>query len=641
MSVQPLALTRVSNLLRGNLAMRSITDAQKQLLEVQQQISTGKRLTAPSDDVGDAAIAMQVRKLLEARDSYTSNLKQADTNLSSVDSTLQSLTDLVRQAKDVASANVGSDVSDEERQSAATVVDSLFDQIFTLGNQQVAGNYLFGGDRSTDAPFLSEGGGVKWVGSSTLLSNVMDEGTEVGFQVDGAQVFGALSTMVKGRNDVSPSLTGATRLDDLRGTAGTGVKRGIVALSNGTTTVQLDFGNADTMQDVIDKINAAGLGGVTASINAAGTGIDITGGATDDLTVTEVGGGTFAADMGIKLASGAGGGVPINGGAIKPRITNLTPIATLNGGTGLDTAGLTITNGGATQQIDLSGAVTVEDVLNKINTSGTGVKAQINAAGTGLDIFNAVQGISMRISENGGATADQLGVRSFDTTTNLSDLNGGEGVPTINGAEIRITDTAGVSIDIDLDGVNTVQDLITKINDTATLNGAGIDATFGAQNNGIVISNTAGGGGTLKIEDLAVSGATKALGLDVDPVADTVNGKDVNPIDSYGLFGNLDALRIAMRSNDQAAMTKAASKIEDDLNRIVEVRGKVGAKVQEFEGRQNKIEDENVSTKSFLSELEDTDFNDAITKFQTLQTSLQASLQAATKTMNLSLMDYL
>ena len=57
--------------------------------------------------------------------------------------------------------------------------------------------------------------------------------------------------------------------------------------------------------------------------------------------------------------------------------------------------------------------------------------------------------------------------------------------------------------------------------------------------------------------------------------------------------------------------------------------------------RRNKIEDQNVATQSLLSELEDTDFNAAIVKFQTLQTSLQASMQAASTTLDMNLMDFL
>src|SRR5438552_6285989 len=104
MAILPLQLARVSNLLRTNLASQSISRTQKQLLDVQNELSTGKRLNLPSDDPGSAAIAQQLRKTLEQRDAYAANIKQAGDHLGEVDSTLGDLGDLLKQAQTIASA---------------------------------------------------------------------------------------------------------------------------------------------------------------------------------------------------------------------------------------------------------------------------------------------------------------------------------------------------------------------------------------------------------------------------------------------------------------------------------------------------------------------------------------------------------
>src|SRR6266850_2611752 len=119
MSIIPLQLARVSNALQMNLSQRTITQTQRSLLDVQNQLSTGRRLTTPSDDPGDAAISMQIRKLLEQRVGFEDNLKQASSHLSEVDTTLGDMSDLLRQAQTLASANVGSDVSADQRAAAA------------------------------------------------------------------------------------------------------------------------------------------------------------------------------------------------------------------------------------------------------------------------------------------------------------------------------------------------------------------------------------------------------------------------------------------------------------------------------------------------------------------------------------------
>src|SRR5688572_18965837 len=111
MAILPIQLARVSNLLRTDVSQQSISRTQRSLLEVQNELITGRRLNAPSDDPGDAAIVQQLRKTLEQRAAYLDNVSQATSHLSEVDSTLGELTGLLQQAQDIASANVGSDVT--------------------------------------------------------------------------------------------------------------------------------------------------------------------------------------------------------------------------------------------------------------------------------------------------------------------------------------------------------------------------------------------------------------------------------------------------------------------------------------------------------------------------------------------------
>lgn len=641
MAINPLSLGRVSNLARGNLIRSTVTRTQTHLLAVQQQLTTGKRLAAPSDDAGDAAVAQSIRKILEQREAYKTNLDAANSHLSEVDSSLASVTDLLREAQQVASANVGSDVTAEARSAAAEIVDSIYNQMLSMGNRSANGVYLFAGDRSTEQPFVEENGGVKWVGSSDVLSNVYDEGTVAAFMVDGAAVFGALSSRVQGTEDLTPALSLDTRLSDLNGASGKGIRAGLIQLSDGTTTKEIDLRDADTLGDVIDRINAAAVGTVTASLNAAGDGIDINADATDVITVNNVGGGTTASDLGILATVSPGAGIDVNGASVGAKVTSLTPLTALKGGAGMDSSGLRITNGNTTTNIDFTGAMTVEDLLNRINTSDANVKAKINASGTGIDILNAVQGSQMRIAENGGTSAADLGVRSFDVTTKIADLNQGHRLSLVEGPELRLTDSTGVSFDVEFDGLDTVQDLLDAINTAATTAGAGVTASFGSATNGLVLTDTAGGAGTLAASGLNYAPALKELGLEAPASAGVISGTDIAPVESTGIFANLIRLRNALRNSDQNEITRAAEHLDEDLSRSIRIRGEVGARVQAFEARTEALADQNLATQAMLSELEDTDFTDAIIKFQTLQTSLQASMQAAGQTLNLSLMDFL
>lgn len=638
MAILPTQLARVSNQLRTSVSQNMIARTQRSLLEVQNELITGKRIISPSDDPGGAAIVQQLRKTLEQRAAYLSNVKQAGSHLGQVDSTLGDLSDLLQQAQDIASANVGSDVTAEQRKSAAAVVDNIYSQVLSLANKQFEGMYLFAGDRLTDAPFVSEAGGVKFVGSSNVLGNSFDENSIKPFMVGGDRVFGALSTRIEGTADITPSISAATRLADLGGVSGNGIRLGSINLSNGGTSAIVDLSQADTVGDAVDAINAAGVGGITASLGARG--LVLTGGGGDDITVTEAGGGTTASDLGILRAVGAGAGLPLNGADAEPKVTLFTPLAALNSGAGIDlTSGITIKNGEQSATINFTGATTVQDMLNRINSSGTHVRAEINGAGTGINILNPTQGMNMSVAENGGTTAADLGVRSFGPTSPLSELNLGKGIRTADGADLTITRSDGTSFDVDINAAGTVQDVIDAIN-TADA-GGGVTASFAATGNGIVLTDTAGGGGTLLIAPANFSEAARDLGILKPAVGNVITGDDVNPVKAGGVFSNLSTLLAALHSSDQQAITAAAEGLKADLTNLTTVRGETGARVQELESRQNRLDDENLATQSLLANLEEVDMTEAISRFQTLQTSLQASMMTTSRIMNLSLLDFL
>src|SRR5215207_3517725 len=228
MAILPTNLARVSNRLRTQTASSQIARTQRRLLQTQNELSTGRRINSTSDEPGDAAIVQQLQKTLEQRQAFATNLNRAKNHLGAVDSTLGDLSDLLQQAQEIASANVGSDVTPDQRAGAAAIVESLYGEALTLANRQFEGIYLFAGDRSTNAPFVSDAGGVRFVGSERVLQNAFDEGTDLPFMVNGADVFGALSTRVQGSVDLTPSVTASTRLSGLSGAAGDGVRTGLV-----------------------------------------------------------------------------------------------------------------------------------------------------------------------------------------------------------------------------------------------------------------------------------------------------------------------------------------------------------------------------------------------------------------------------
>jgi flagellar hook-associated protein 3 FlgL len=628
----------VSNLLQGSLADQSISSIQSQLLTVENQLTTGKQVNQPSDNPAAAAMILQLQKTLDQRTSYASNLSNQQTQLGNVDSTLQSVSNLLLQAQNIASSDVGSTTSQQQRTGDAQIINNLITEVKNLANTSSAGVYLFGGDKGNTAPFVSASGGVQFVGSTNLLQNSVDINNLTPAQVSAANVFGGLSARVAGTS-LNPTVTAQTRLTDLGGATSTGVGNGSFTLGNGSTTATLSVSAAETLGDVVSSINAAAVGGITASLTS--NGIKLTGGGSDNISVTDTSG-TSAAQLGI--ASGPVGlGNPAVGSSVNPKITLLTPISALNGGAGIDSKGIILSNGATSKTITFPAGGTVESILNAINGAGLGAVAQINSTGTGINVQNSIQGTQLTIGENGGTTASDLGIRSFSPTTPLSELNNGQGVGNAGAGinDFTITSSAVTSFSVSISGDVTAQDVINSINTAATTAGVNVTASFATSGNGIVLTDGTSGGGTLGVTAINASSAAKDLGLTTPAVGNVINGADVDSVTTAGVFTDLQNLANALQTGDAGGITAAGAALTNDYNNVSDARGATGAQVQALGNISSQLTTENLATQQFMSSIQDTDMTSAISEFQTLQTALQASLQTVAKNQNLTLLNFL
>jgi len=160
-------------------------------------------------------------------------------------------------------------------------------------------------------------------------------------------------------------------LDELNG--GTGVARGEIRITDlGGNSAVIDLSLARTVDDVIDAINADTTINVTASVDGDGLKLtDIVGGG-GTLGVQEVAGGTTAANLGLDGISTTSSEAT---GADVFTLYTGTRLTQLNDGNGVritdsltDIDDLAITLADATSAgVDLSGATTLEDVIDAIN----------------------------------------------------------------------------------------------------------------------------------------------------------------------------------------------------------------------------------------------------------------------------------
>ena len=644
MAISVINIGRVSENLRTFSIMETLRKNTLDLFAEQNRLATGERLNALSDDPVLATQALNLTTRIEQQQQVIDNLRAADTFLAVADSTIGEITNLLNEVHDLVLANIGDVNIQGESEAAAILVDNILGRLIEIGNRTYNGMYLFGGRETETPPLAAELGGVLFSGDTGDLEALVELATTVSFNVTADDIFGAISSEVRGYADLNPALTSDTRLTDLNGATGRGVRPASIAFTDVGAGVAftVDLTNADRISDVISRINnAATAAGSTISVSMTTTGLQVTAGG--NFSIVDPTGASMAADLGITQSPAAAG--PLVGIDVDPRLTARTPVTALDGGTGIDlTGGLKITSGINSVVIDLSAATTFQDILNAINgVEDVPVRASINAAGDGIDVLNPLSGIALRIGENTGTTADDLGIRSLYGGTPLAGFNNGQGVGTVAGkADIRILAKDGTTqIDVDLSTATTVQDVINLIN---AAGGASISAGLVATGNGIRITDTTGGvARDLQVQTLNFSTAATDLGLaqTVTSPGTVLLGSDVNGVRPDGVFTTLMAIRDAFRADDRAAMQRTGARLETLIDGVIRTHGQVGAESQAMNRRLEFAGDAMIATRSFLSQIKDLDYTEAITRFQQLQMTLQANLQTSARLLQISLMDFL
>jgi flagellar hook-associated protein 2 len=316
-----------------------------------------------------------------------------------------------------------------------------------------------------------------------------------------------------------------------------------VTVSDGTK-INVSLNGSNTVGDVINAINTAGGTKLKASINSAGNGITLTdtSGGGGAFTITPQNGSQAAADLGLTSAAT---GNTIQGAPLIAGLDSVL-VRSLNGGSGITLGTISITDrDGHSGDIDLSGATSLSDIINDINTNtlGIDVSAALNSSGTGLQITDTSGGGGNLVIGDVGSTttATALGIAgTFDTAavdggnlqrqyvslnTLLSNYNGGAGV-TLGQFQIQNSTGATATIDLTQGTYNTLGDVINAINDK----NIGVTASINSTGNGILLTDTAGGTGTMNVSDL--NGGTTAADLNIagSATGTTLNGAEQKTI---------------------------------------------------------------------------------------------------------------
>ena len=156
-SIIGIPTSRLSDSFMRDQLLTQLQSNQADLYKIQTQLSTGYSFQSISENPVAAMSVIGLQSLLQRKAQVQSNINTNQSYLSTTDSALTSVSDLLSQVRADAVAVVGTTATDAGRSAAAQQVEQALQQLMDTGNQQFRGRYLFSGSENATAPFQSVG----------------------------------------------------------------------------------------------------------------------------------------------------------------------------------------------------------------------------------------------------------------------------------------------------------------------------------------------------------------------------------------------------------------------------------------------------------------------------------------------------
>jgi flagellar hook-associated protein 3 FlgL len=146
---------RITNNLITRGSLHTLQRSLRAVDEAQHRATTGLRVETVSDDPLAASSILGASASLRALEQYQRNINRGNARLAAEEQVLNSLTDTMARARELATQHASSTSNAQWRLAASTEVSQLQQYVIQLGNMRHEGEFLFGGDQSDIAPVTS------------------------------------------------------------------------------------------------------------------------------------------------------------------------------------------------------------------------------------------------------------------------------------------------------------------------------------------------------------------------------------------------------------------------------------------------------------------------------------------------------
>jgi flagellar hook-associated protein 3 FlgL len=181
---------RISFAMQTGTTIQSLDSQQQEITSLSNAISSGNKMTSPSDDPYSWARSMDVKHGLQEYDSVLQNVSFATGWNNTTDSALNQLNNLVSQARQAA-ISATSPTGTAQTNALTSQIDGIIKQAVNIMNSQYGNQYVFGGSATGTPPYsIDSSGNVTYNGDSNAVNirTQRGNGTPTAINVTGTAV---------------------------------------------------------------------------------------------------------------------------------------------------------------------------------------------------------------------------------------------------------------------------------------------------------------------------------------------------------------------------------------------------------------------------------------------------------------------
>ncbi len=183
---------RITQGMMVNNYLHNLNKNYTNLGKLQMQLSTGHKVSKPSDNPFVVTRTMELKSSIAANERFKKNIEEAKGWVDTQEMALGQINDALQKARELTVQGATGSLSESDKLAVAEQIKQIREQIVDIANTSYDGRYIFSGTNTTTKPFeITEDGKVQYNGSTEELDKELSQGVSLNIGISGKDFFKA------------------------------------------------------------------------------------------------------------------------------------------------------------------------------------------------------------------------------------------------------------------------------------------------------------------------------------------------------------------------------------------------------------------------------------------------------------------